>query len=275
MPFHIDIWIPGIDVRGMTYRKEAERPMTLVRENMTSLYAQIAKTLRGEIERGSYEPSGKLPSEAELSKRFAVSRVTVRLAIGKLADEKLVERKQGKGTFASAKRLQHRLDVLQGFYDALSGQGVAARMALLHLEECEVPQALQHVFAADVATCVYLERLHSVDGEPVALAQTYMLPEARHISRELAARIPSYEMLESLPGWHIERADMSITASAASAAIARVLGVSKSAALLVMKRSSYLTDGRVCESTVFHIRPEHYEFVVSSNMTAALVSGAR
>ena len=244
--------------------------MTLVRENMTSLYVQIATTLRGEIERGSYEPSGKLPSEAELSERFAVSRVTVRLAIGKLAAEKLVERKQGKGTFATAKRLQHRLDVLQGFYDSLAGQGVASQMALLHREECDIPPALQGVFAADVVTCVYLERLHSVDGAPVALAQTYMLPEARHISRELAARIPSYEMLESLPGWQIERADMSISAAAASAEIARVLGVEKFAALLVMKRTSYLTDGRLCESTVFHINPEHYEFVVSNSMRATL-----
>ncbi|WP_341315354.1 GntR family transcriptional regulator [Paraburkholderia sp. IMGN_8] len=249
--------------------------MTLVREHITSLYEQIAGTLRGEIERGSYEPSGKLPSEAELSKRFSVSRVTVRLAIGKLAAENLVERKQGKGTFATAKRLQHRLDVLRGIYDSLARQGAAPQMELLRMEECDVPPGLQGVFGREVETCVYLERLHSVDGKPVALAQTCLLPEARTISHEQAASMPSYEMLESLLGWRIERADMSITAVAAPAETARVLGVSRLAPLMVMKRTSYLTDGRACESTVFHIRPERYEFVVSSTMSATLTYGAR
>jgi len=210
-----------------------------------------------------------------LSERFSVSRVTVRLAIGKLANEKLVERKQGKGTFATGKRLQHRLDVLRGFYDSLARQCAAPHMELLRMEECNVPPGLQDVFGADVETCVYLERLHSVDGEPVALAQTCLLPEARAISYEQAAGMPSYEMLEALLRWQIERADMSITAVAASAENACVLGVSKHAPLMVMKRTSYLTDGRACESTVFHIRPERYEFIVSSAMSATLVQGVR
>jgi GntR family transcriptional regulator len=249
--------------------------MTLLRDNATSLYEQIASTLRGEIEHGRYEPSGKLPSEAELSDRFAVSRVTVRLAIGKLAAEALVERKQGKGTFATAKRLQHPLDVLRGFYDSLARQGAAPQMTLLHMDERAIPADLDGVFAAEVERCLYLERLHSVDGEPVALARTHMLPEARAISREQAASTPSYEMIESLPGWRIERADMSITAIAAPADIARKLKIAKQAPLLLMKRTTRLTDQRICESTLFHIRPEHYEFVVSSAMNATFVAGAR
>jgi GntR family transcriptional regulator len=249
--------------------------MTLLRENATSLYEQIAITLRGEIEHGVYEPSGKLPSEAELSDRFAVSRVTVRLAIGRLAAEQLVERKQGKGTFATARRLQHPLDVLRGFYDSLARQGAAPQMSLLHMEERAVPEDLEGVFATGVERCVYLERLHSVDDEPIALAQTHMLPEARAISREQAATTPSYDMIESLPGWRIERADMSITAVAASPDVARKLKVAKHAPLLVMKRTTRLTDQRICESTRFHIRPEHYEFVVSSAMNATVLAGAR
>jgi GntR family transcriptional regulator len=255
--------------------KEFERFMTLLRENVTSLYEQIANTLRGEIGRGLYEPSGKLPSEAELSDRFTVSRVTVRLAIGKLAAEKLVERKQGKGTFATARRLQHPLDVLRGFYDSLARQGAAPQMELLCMDERDIPDGLQDVFAAGVESCIYLERLHRVDGEPVALAQTCMLPEARVISPEQAASTPSYEMIESLPGWHIERADMSITAVAATTDIARKLKVARHAPLLLMKRTTRLTDQRICESTLFHIRPEHYEFIVSSTMNATFTSGAR
>ena len=252
--------------------------MKLQRENATPLYEQMAGTLRAEIERGAFGPTGKLPSEAELSERFRVSRVTVRLAIGKLASENLVERKQGKGTFATAKRLTHRLDVLQGFYDSLARQGVEPQMALLRFEERPAPKSTKSArwaLAPDVRTCMYLERVHSVDGKPVALAQTYLLPEARAISREQAASTTSYQIIESILGWTIDRADISISAAAATGEIAHGLGVRRLAPLLVMKRTSYLTDGRACETTVFHIRPEHYEFVLSSTATSVSIMTAR
>ncbi|WP_206952479.1 GntR family transcriptional regulator [Trinickia acidisoli] len=245
--------------------------MALVREDVTSLYEQIARTLQEEIERGVYEPSGKLPSEAQLSERFAVSRVTVRLALGGLTDAHVVERKQGKGTFTTKRRLRHRLDLLRGFYDSLAAQGVSARMELLRIEECEVPPGLRAAFAVDVARCVYLERLHSVDDVPVALAQTCLLPEAGAIAREEAASLPSYEILERVPGWRIVDADMSVTAVAAAHDVAAYLDTPPHAPLLVLRRTSRLADGRTCEATVFHIRPHRFELLMRSGMEASLV----
>jgi len=242
--------------------------MTLVRDDVTSLYEQIATTLQEEIERGTYEPSGKLPSEAELSERFEVSRVTVRLALGKLTDAQVVERKQGKGTFATKRRLQHRLDVLRGFYESMAAQGARARMELLRMEECELPPGLRQTFAVDVSRCLYLERLHIVDDLPVAVAQTCMLPEASTIARTEAAAVPSYELLERLPGWRIADAEMTITAVSAAEDIASCLKVAPDAPLLVLRRTSRLADGRICESTVFHIRPERFDLVVHSGLEA-------
>ena len=245
--------------------------MTLVRDDVTSLYEQIATTLRNEIEQGVYEPTGKLPSEAELSDRFAVSRVTVRLALGRLEEARVVERKQGKGTFVRQARLKHRLDVLRGFYDSLAAQGARASMTLLRMEECEVPPGLRDTFTADVTRCVYLERLHRVDGVPVALAQTCLLPEAGVISREQAQTLPSYEMLEKLAGWRIVDADMSVTAVAAASDMAAYLEIPARGPLLVLRRTSRLADGRACEATVFHIRPERFDLIVRSGLEARLV----
>jgi GntR family transcriptional regulator len=239
--------------------------MTLLRENVTSLYEQIVSLLKQEIAQGRYEPTGKLPSEAELGARFAVSRVTVRLAIDRLVSEKLVERKQGKGTFVVSKRLQHGLNVLRGFYDSLARQGVVAEMTLLSRQDIELPAAVSAVLGEGVTTGLYLERLHLVDGQPVAVAHTYALPEALLISHEQAASHPSYDLFESLLGWHIQRADMAISATAATAEIAARLEVRKHSPLLVMTRTSWLDDGRACETTVFYIRPERYEFLVSSS----------
>ncbi|MEV0968969.1 GntR family transcriptional regulator [Microtetraspora glauca] len=63
------------------------------------LYRQVADALRQEISSGELQPGAQLPSEPELEKRHGVSRNTVRLALAALANEGLVEPRQGRGTF--------------------------------------------------------------------------------------------------------------------------------------------------------------------------------
>ncbi|MGU7782630.1 UTRA domain-containing protein [Burkholderia sp. PU8-34] len=98
-----------------------------------------------------------------------------------------------------------------------------------------------------------------------------MLPDARAVTRAQAESLPSYEMLERLLGWQIVDADMTVTAVAAPDDIATLLGTGKQAPLLVLRRTSRLADGRTCESTVFHIRPERFDLVVRSGVEARYV----
>lgn len=55
--------------------------------------------MREEIEAGSYSVGEKLPTEAELSQSFEVSRSVVREAIAQLRSAGLVESRQGSGAF--------------------------------------------------------------------------------------------------------------------------------------------------------------------------------
>jgi GntR family transcriptional regulator len=63
------------------------------------LYRKVAAELRSEIAKGGLRPGDQLPSEPELEVRFGVSRNTVRLALAALANEGLVEPRQGRGTY--------------------------------------------------------------------------------------------------------------------------------------------------------------------------------
>ncbi|WP_439534930.1 GntR family transcriptional regulator [Polymorphobacter sp.] len=65
-------------------------------------YVQAYTALRDWIQQGVYLQGAQLPSEPELCKLFGVSRITVRAAVELLEKEKLVIRKQGRGTFVSA-----------------------------------------------------------------------------------------------------------------------------------------------------------------------------
>lgn len=67
-------------------------------------YVQIQDYILQKIEEGVFGAGDRLPSEAELSRQFHVSRITVNTAIRDLSGKGVVERIQGKGTFVREAR---------------------------------------------------------------------------------------------------------------------------------------------------------------------------
>ncbi len=65
-------------------------------------YEDIVKQILGLIEKGRLKRGDQLPVERELSETFKVSRATVREAIFSLESMKLVQRRQGDGTYVIA-----------------------------------------------------------------------------------------------------------------------------------------------------------------------------
>ena len=65
-------------------------------------YRQILEKLQDDIASGRYKPGKRLPSEAELVRRFGASRMTVFRAMHELQSMGLVTRRVGSGTFVSA-----------------------------------------------------------------------------------------------------------------------------------------------------------------------------
>jgi len=235
----------------------------LIRKNVTSLYEQIASLLRDEALSGVFDPSGKLPSEANLMARFDVSRVTVRLALKKLEDERVVERKQGKGTYVAGRKVRHALDALRSFHDSLLMQGLQPTMRLLDKEVIPIPQELKDRFGRDVSHCTFMRRLHCVEGEPIAVGASYLPQAVADLPWEEAQAQPNYSILRKLDGQGVARADVAIGVQLADSALAHMLHVKIGSALLVMTRTSCFANGDCCDYSVFHIRPERYEFVAS------------
>ena len=249
---------------GLPFAQMDAQLVALHRESSTSLYEQIARQLLQEIQQGAFGPTGKLPSEAELVERFAVSRVTIRLALGKLGDDGVVERKQGKGTYVAAQQVRHDLDALRSFHDSLKLQGLNPGMRLLGHRLEPVPDELEKLFAGH---CVSVERLHFVDDEPIAFAVSHLIEALKDIDWTAMAEVPLYSVLEQVTGRPVARADIAIRAREADKALAGHLGVKRGTALLVMERTSWFADGTCCDRSTFFIRPERYAFVLSGVFT--------
>ena len=65
------------------------------------LYRQLKEILEERIRQGRFRPGERLPAERELCRQFGVSRITVRQALDELANEGLLYRHQGSGTFVN------------------------------------------------------------------------------------------------------------------------------------------------------------------------------
>lgn len=63
------------------------------------LYHRVYDALKARIASGELPPGGKLPSEKELTDAFSVSGITVKKALNMLAEQGLVARIPGRGTF--------------------------------------------------------------------------------------------------------------------------------------------------------------------------------
>ena len=67
----------------------------------TPLYHRVYAVMRERIVNGYYPDNVPVPSEAELSGSFGVSRITIRKAMEMLSAEGLITRMRGRGTFVT------------------------------------------------------------------------------------------------------------------------------------------------------------------------------
>jgi GntR family transcriptional repressor for pyruvate dehydrogenase complex len=112
---------------------------------------QVFERIRDLIFKGDLKPGERLKSERELSEIMAVSRPTIRQAIGKLIDRGLVENRQGHGTFVCNPNEAHSQNLLRDLIDwdeASLRDLLEVRMAL----ECQAATtAALRATAEDVA----------------------------------------------------------------------------------------------------------------------------
>ena len=145
------------------------------------LYHQIQHLLRHRIHSGLYPPGTQIPSEHELSRELAVSRVTLREALRELVREHLLVKVQGKGTFVSSNppkrlapvRYTGFLEELQERVRKLRGHRRRSRRRRRRPPTCE------HALQLDAATTelTLIKRLRHIDDEPFSYTLNYLPTE--------------------------------------------------------------------------------------------------
>ncbi len=243
-------------------RRDTGRPFA---SDRVPLYYQLATLLRQKITSRELGPGDQLPPESELVRTYGVSRMTVRQAVTELADEGLVQRQPGRGTFVTDDLPAPDDDIaLDDSIADLISMGEATSVELLDL--VELPASAEEARDLGLATgdpVIRCQRLRSFRGEPYCYIVNLVPPElGRRIGETAWRRGSVLKYIEDELGVPLRLAKQRIGATLADAGMARWLDVRIGDPLLLVDYHIRTDDDRPVEMARLFYRSDRFAFTL-------------
>jgi DNA-binding GntR family transcriptional regulator len=228
----------------------ARKPPKISRQTGVTAHGQIEDWLADAIAAGQLRPGDRLPTEHDLAAWLGVSRMTLRHALGELAQRGLVTRAVGRngGTFVAEAKLEQDLTTLAGFSEQLRRHGkVAGATVLAAMQIPASPAAAAALELAEGDPVHEVRRIRQADGRPMVIEHSlfpaWLFPDL------LECRLDGslYELLEERYGQRPHRARESLEPVVASIRDAEALEVEEGAPLMLVERTAYSRAGQPLE----------------------------
>jgi GntR family transcriptional regulator len=224
------------------------------------LYLQVRDALAERIAKAVWKPGSSIPNEGDLAREFGVSPGTMRKALDLIEAERLVTRRQGRGTFVNdqaSEGLATRFSSIRG----TDGRRIVAQIKAGEITqgtanelECERLrlQATDHVYR--------VRRIQSHAGQPF-MVEEVSLPAM--LFPGLGAKDGVSHRIADLAQQHgilLGKARERISIGLASPEAAEDLGIASAAAIMVLDRVTQALDGCPVEWRVgeCHLHDHHY-----------------
>ena len=211
-------------------------------------YRTIEQSLRERI--AALRPGDALPSDTALCAEFGVSRMTARSAMQLLADEGLVVRLPGRGSFVAEPATHRRADRLMSFSSEMARRGRRPTSRIVDREiRPASPAIAAELGVSEGAAIVFLRRVRCADELPIALETTLLIGETSPAVMAADLRHESLHAALVRAGWTLRRGTAVVNAVPATADDARLLAVAKGSPILVERRVINDAQGRAIEVT--------------------------
>jgi GntR family transcriptional regulator len=214
-----------------------------------SRYAALAAALRARVIAGEWPPASALPAEQTLAAEHGVALGTLRRALELMAEQGLIERIHGRGTFVRAGMTGA---TMMRFFRFGEGTGEVPVSRIVSRQALVAPaEVARRLALASGDTALRLLRVRSLGGQPCVYEEVWLpLPV---FSALLEGDVSTwgdllYPWFAERCGVHVHRAVDDITFGTLTAAQARHLGLLAGHPCALVKRNAYDLTGRCVEA---------------------------
>jgi len=227
-------------------------------------YKKVYLSLKKDIREGRYPTGSLLPTEYELELEFAVSRTTIRKAIGLLSSEGYVKKKQGYGTEVLDYSTTQKLNYLTSTSETLKAKGVKVTTRGMVISIVKASQTVSEALEISEGSKVYMiQRVQLADGVPIAIMVNYLkLNEVAGIEEFVGTFTGLYEFLENQYHIILKSAHEKLSAISADFTESQILQIPVGAPLLLSKRITYTEKGPL-DYSISKLIGDRYEYSVS------------
>jgi len=221
-------------------------------------YLQLADELEERIRAGEWQPGAALPPERRIGELYRVSRVTVRRALERLAEDGLIEQRQGAGTFV-ARRVRQPLSVLTSFSEDVRARGMEPTSIWLDRRiGTASPEEAIGLGLGPGEAVTRLARLRLADDMPLAIERSAIVADV--LPDPMVVKESLYAALDAR-GARPVRAVQRLSAVPLAGLVAERLEVPAGSTGLLIVRVGYRADGRAIEYTRSEYRGDRWDFV--------------
>ena len=225
-----------------------DRMISSSRFSNRPLYLQLRDALAERIASGEWKPTAAISNESDLAREFGVSAGTMRKALDLMEAERLLTRRQGRGTFVndqSSDELSARFSNIRGpDGKRVCGQVKSAEVAEGPATKAECTRLRLH---PDDRVC-RIHRIRHHKGQ-IFLVEDVTLPAALfpQLAQKKASVTDRIIVLAQEYGILLGKAEERVSLSGASPAVGQKLGVAAGSPVMVLDRVVLALDSRPIE----------------------------
>ena len=228
----------------------------MFKKNGIPLYLQLKEKILEDIKK-NYIAGDIIPAEGKLEKQYKVSRITVQKAIEELEREKIVIKKQGRGTFVQEQKILYDANSLASLTQRLTQQNHQLTTKSISFEIIKNEHYVKNLLKCDTLLCIRRTKL--LDDIPFALMINYFNIEVvPDIDKKLNLE-SLYSFIKEEYNIEFDHAEETVEAKAANAKEAKKLEIEEKSPLLSMYRLSYTENNKPIEYSNVIIKADMYK----------------
>lgn len=236
-------------------------------------YQRIKNAILDNIHSGKWQAGSAISTEMALATVFGVSRMTVNRALKELSEERVLERRQGSGTFVAQQQFNHTFVEVRNIaedlksanrdYEAkvVSKRAVTAAMLDDELRRkfgIDEMATVTHTDASDTPVLYEVKIIHVADGQPIQFEERWVdAKKVPHfIDQDFTVVNTSDYLVAKIP---LESGSYTIRALAAPNEVADALQIAPQSPTLVLRRQTYSAGQVVTFVKMWHAG-DRYQF---------------